>query len=96
MLGFILKRLGLALLVALTVSAIAFLLLRLSGDVAVAIAGEGAQQADIDLIRQTYGLDRPIIVQYLDWLRKTLYGRFRHRRSISRPTSPRWSSTRCR
>lgn len=74
MLGFILKRLGLALLVALAVSAIAFFLLRLSGDVAVAIAGEGAQQADVDLIRKTYGLDRPIVVQYLDWLRKTLSG----------------------
>ncbi len=74
MLGFILKRLGLALLVALAVSAIAFFLLRLSGDVAVAIAGEGAQQADVDLIRKTYGLDRPIVVQYLDWLWKTLSG----------------------
>ncbi|WNJ92490.1 ABC transporter permease [Bosea sp. 685] len=76
MLGFILKRLGLAVLVALTVSALAFILLRLSGDVAVAIAGEGAQQADIDLIRETYGLNRPIIIQYLDWLWRTLQGDF--------------------
>ena len=74
MLGFILKRLGLALLVALAVSAIAFFLLRLTGDVAVAIAGEGAQQADIDLIRKTYGLDRPVVIQYLDWLWETLKG----------------------
>jgi ABC-type dipeptide/oligopeptide/nickel transport system permease component len=76
LLGFILKRLGLAVLVALTVSALAFILLRLSGDVAVAIAGEGAQQADIDLIRETYGLNRPIIIQYLDWLWRTLQGDF--------------------
>jgi peptide/nickel transport system permease protein len=76
LLGFILKRLGLALLVALAVSALAFFLLRLSGDIAVAIAGEGAQQADLDLIRKTYGLDRPIVVQYLDWLLKTLSGDF--------------------
>ncbi len=76
MLGFILKRLGLALLVALAVSAIAFFLLRLSGDIAVAIAGEGAQQADLDVIRETYGLNRPIVVQYLDWLLKTLSGDF--------------------
>ena len=40
--AFILKRLGLALLVALAVSVIAFGLVRLSGDVATAIAGEGA------------------------------------------------------
>lgn len=76
MLGFIVKRLGLALLVALAVSAIAFFLLRLSGDIAVAIAGEGAQQADLDVIRKTYGLDRPLLVQYLDWLLKTLSGDF--------------------
>jgi ABC-type dipeptide/oligopeptide/nickel transport system permease component len=42
--GFVLKRLGLALLVALTVSILSFLLLRLSGDIATAIAGEGARQ----------------------------------------------------
>ena len=50
--AYILKRLGLALLVALAVSVIAFLLLRLSGDVAIAIAGEGARSEDIELIRR--------------------------------------------
>ena len=76
MIGYILKRLGLALLVALAVSAITFFLLRLSGDVALAIAGEGAQKEDLDLIRKTYGLDRPLIVQYVDWLWQTLQGNF--------------------
>ena len=74
--GYILKRLGLALLVALAVSMIAFLLLRLSGDPAIAIAGEGARQVDIDLIRKTYGFDRPLPVQYLDWLGRMLRGDF--------------------
>lgn len=74
MFGYILKRLGLAVLVALAVSMIAFLLLRLSGDPAIAIAGEGARQADIELIRKTYGFDRPLPVQYVDWLGKTLRG----------------------
>jgi ABC-type dipeptide/oligopeptide/nickel transport system permease component len=74
--GYILKRLGLALLVALAVSAITFFLLRLSGDVALAIAGEGAQKEDLDLIRKTYGLDRPLVVQYVDWLWQTLQGNF--------------------
>ena len=76
MIGYILKRLGLALLVAMAVSAITFFLLRLSGDVALAIAGEGAQKEDLDLIRKTYGLDRPLIVQYVDWLWQTLQGNF--------------------
>jgi peptide/nickel transport system permease protein len=50
------------------------MLLYLSGDPALAIAGEGARQADIDLIRKTYGFDRPLIVQYGDWLLKLLRG----------------------
>jgi ABC-type dipeptide/oligopeptide/nickel transport system permease component len=75
-LSYALKRLGLALLVALLVSAAAFLLLRLSGDPALAIAGEGARDEDIALVRQTYGLNRPLIVQYLDWLLKTVSGDF--------------------
>ncbi|ALA18262.1 MULTISPECIES: ABC transporter permease [Chelatococcus] len=76
MIGYILKRLGLALLVALAVSAIAFFLLRMSGDVAIAIAGEGARQEDIELVRRTYGLDRPLVVQYVEWLWNTLRGDF--------------------
>jgi ABC-type dipeptide/oligopeptide/nickel transport system permease component len=70
------QRLLLALAVALAVSAASFLLLRLSGDVALAIAGEGARQADIDIVRTTYGLDRPLIVQYGEWLLRTLGGDF--------------------
>jgi ABC-type dipeptide/oligopeptide/nickel transport system permease component len=73
---FIAKRLGVALLVGLAVSIVSFFLLRLSGDVAAAIAGEGARQEDIDLVRQTYGLDRPLVVQYLEWLWRTLRGDF--------------------
>jgi peptide/nickel transport system permease protein len=74
--AFIAKRLGLALLVGLAVSIVSFFLLRLSGDVAAAIAGEGARQEDIDLVRRTYGLDRPLIAQYLEWLWRTLRGDF--------------------
>ena len=76
MIAYLIKRLGLAVLVALTVSVIAYMLLYLSGDPALAIAGEGARQADIDLIRKTYGFDRPLIVQYGDWLLKLLKGDF--------------------
>ncbi|MBK9081465.1 MAG: ABC transporter permease [Rhizobiales bacterium] len=76
MLAYALKRLGLALLVALAVSAASFVLLRISGDVALAIAGEGARAEDVDLVRRTYGLDRPLIVQYGEWLARTLTGDF--------------------
>lgn len=76
MLGYCLKRLGTAFLVALFVSILSFVLLRMSGDVAIAIAGEGAQSADIELVRKTYGLDRPLLVQYLDWLGQAARGNF--------------------
>jgi peptide/nickel transport system permease protein len=68
------KRLLLALLVALAVSVISFTLLRVSSDVAAAVAGEGATAADIEFVRKAYGFDRPLPVQYLDWLGRTLRG----------------------
>ena len=74
MLGYISKRLGLAVLLAMTVSIIAFMLLYLSGDPALAIAGEGARQADIDMVRKTYGFDQPIIVQFGNWVLKIVSG----------------------
>jgi len=74
MLAYITKRLGLAVLVALTVSILAFMLLYLSGDPALAIAGEGARQVDIDMVRKTYGFDQPIIVQFGNWLFKIIQG----------------------
>ncbi len=74
MFAYVLKRLGLAVLVAAAVSMFAFLLLRLSGDPAIAIAGEGARQADIELVRQTYGFDRPLLVQYVEWVGRILRG----------------------
>ncbi len=76
MLAFALKRLGLAVLVTFTVSVISFSLLHLSGDPAAAIAGENATAADIAAISRQYGFDRPLTVQYADWLWKALHGDF--------------------
>ncbi len=69
-----LKRLGVAVLVAITVSMVTFSLLYLSGDPAMALAGESATQQDIENIRRVYGFDRPIIVQYLSWAWGALHG----------------------
>jgi peptide/nickel transport system permease protein len=68
MLAYAAKRLGVALLVALTVSLITFSMIYMSGDPAIAIAGEGARAEDVQAIRKFYGFDRPIAVQYLDWV----------------------------
>jgi peptide/nickel transport system permease protein len=62
--------------VALTVSVISFLLLNLSSDVAAAIAGPNATAADVEYIRHQYGFDRPLPVQYVEWLARTLAGDF--------------------
>lgn len=76
MLYYALKRFGVAILVALTVSLITFSMIYLSGDPAMALAGESATQEDIDAIRSFYGYDRPMVVQYLDWLYHAIQGDF--------------------
>nr|WP_281393034.1 ABC transporter permease [Roseibium litorale] len=74
--NFILKRLMLAAIVALTVSFISFSLMFLSGDPAAALAGETASGEDIEAIRALYGFDRPMLVQYWEWLGSALSGDF--------------------
>jgi peptide/nickel transport system permease protein len=76
MLYYTLKRLSLAIMVAITVSFVTFMLLRLSGDPAMALAGENATPKEIEVIRHQYGLDRPIIIQYVNWARRALRGDF--------------------
>ena len=74
LLRFVLGRLLMLALVALTVSFIGFGLLRLSGDLAAVLAGETATTADIARVAKQYGLDQPLYVQYLDWAGKALRG----------------------
>ena len=74
MLRFVLGRLLMMALVALTVSFIGFGLLRLSGDLATVLAGETASAADVARVARQYGLDQPLYVQYLDWAGKALRG----------------------
>ena len=76
MLVYTIKRFGLAVLVAVTVSLVSFMLIRLSGDPAIALAGENATSEEIELIRIQYGFDRPIIIQYLSWGGRVLQGDF--------------------
>lgn len=74
--AFILRRLLLALAVGFAVSILSFALVRLTGDVATAIAGEGAREEDIQAVRLAFGLDRAIAIQYLDWLWGLVRGDF--------------------
>lgn len=76
MLVYAAKRIVLAILVALTISMLVFSLLYLSGDPATALAGESATNADILKLREAYGFDRPVWVQYLSWLGNAARGEF--------------------
>jgi peptide/nickel transport system permease protein len=76
MLIYAIRRLGLAVLVAIAVSMVSFMLIRMSGDPAIALAGETASAAEIEYIRKHYGFDRPLIIQYLDWGHLVLKGDF--------------------
>ena len=74
MLRFLVGRLVMLALVALTMSFIGFGLLRLSGDLAAVLAGETASAADIARVAKQYGLDQPLWMQYLDWANRALHG----------------------
>jgi peptide/nickel transport system permease protein len=74
MLQFLVRRLIVAVLVAATVMTLAFILTRLSGDLAISIAGPNATQADVEAVRKAYGLDRPLTVQFFDWVGRAVTG----------------------
>jgi len=76
MLQFLLRRALVALLVSVAVLTFAFALTRLSGDLAISIGGPNATAADIEVIRKAYGLDRPMILQFLDWVGRAAVGDF--------------------
>jgi peptide/nickel transport system permease protein len=75
MVWFILRRAGAALIVLFLASVLIFFGIRaLPGDSAVALAGEDATPQVVAAIRHEYGLDRPLPVQYVDYVAETLHG----------------------
>lgn len=76
MLPFLTRRLIVAALVALAVSAVSFGLMFVAGDPAVVLAGQAGRAQDVEIIRQAYGLDRPMPLQFLSWIGKALTGDF--------------------
>lgn len=88
MLPFLVRRLIVAVLVALAVSAVAFGLMFVSGDPAVVLAGQAGRAQDVELIRQAYGLDRPIVLQFLSWIGNALGGNFGNSLYFNMPVAP--------
>ena len=85
MLAYTLKRFSLAVLVALTVSFVTFMLLRFSGDPAAALAGVNATPRQIEFVRVKYGMDRPVVVQYAAWAKRALQGDFGESNYFNQP-----------
>jgi peptide/nickel transport system permease protein len=62
------KRFLYSVLVLLGISAITFALMHLAGDPAVLLSNHDATLEEIQAFRVANGFDRPIVVQYFDWL----------------------------
>src|SRR4029077_986070 len=73
---YIIRRLGYSLISLLLLSLTIFLFVRVTGDPTTLLVEPGAPQADIDAIRQRFGLDRPIWVQYWTFRAALLQGDF--------------------
>ncbi|OAI50363.1 ABC transporter permease [Betaproteobacteria bacterium SCGC AG-212-J23] len=76
MLAFLLRRVGQAILVMLTVGLIAFSLFRFVGDPVVYMGGQDATEAQRELWRRELGLDRPFFVQYWSFVKNAAHGEF--------------------
>src|SRR5258707_5404587 len=74
MLKFLVGRLMVPVLVPATVMTLAFILPRLSGDLAIPIAGPNATKPDVEAVPKSYGLDQPLITQFFNWVGNALSG----------------------
>jgi peptide/nickel transport system permease protein len=74
-LSFILRRVGLLVLVLVAVSMLTFAIVNvLPGDVANAVLGDMASPAQVELVRQRMGLNEPVVIRYLTWVGGILHG----------------------
>ena len=72
---YFIKRLFLVIPIAISVTVVCFSLVYLApGDPLSAILPSDASQELIDRLKQEYGLDKPIPVQYAIWLGKAVQG----------------------
>ena len=76
MISFIARRLAYSLLSLLLLSLTIFLFVRLTGDPAVLFVEPGASQADLDAVREQFGLDQPLWVQYVSFIASLAHGEF--------------------
>ncbi|MFK3665821.1 ABC transporter permease [Ochrobactrum teleogrylli] len=70
--AFFLTRIVQALIAILGVITLIFFLQRLAGDPVLLLVPQDATKADIDAMRTALGFDRPLVIQYLEYLRGVL------------------------
>ncbi|MBV8916342.1 MAG: ABC transporter permease [Acetobacteraceae bacterium] len=87
MLRYLVARLLRALLTVLLVVTFAFIVLRLSGDPATLILNADAPQDAIAAFRHAWGLDRPLWVQYAEYVRHVAIGDFGQSMRDGRPAA---------
>lgn len=72
---YLLKKTGTLIITLFVVSLLAFLAFQLiPGDAATHILGTEATPERLEALRHELGLDRPMLVQYFDWLKDFLFG----------------------
>ncbi|WP_026615782.1 ABC transporter permease [Ensifer aridi] len=76
MIRFVLVRLLRAVITILAVVSFAFVVLRMSGDPAQVMLGPDVPQDALDAFRRTWGLDQPLWVQYLAYIKSIFTGDF--------------------
>jgi peptide/nickel transport system permease protein len=73
--GFLLRKVGAALIVLVLSSMLVFVGVRaIPGDPALALGGENRDPAVLSAVRHKYGLDRPLPVQYANWVSLAVRG----------------------
>jgi peptide/nickel transport system permease protein len=73
--GFILRRIALGIVTLFLVSIVVFAATQaLPGDAARAFLGKNATPQSLATLRQQLGLDRPVVTQYVDWLKGFVQG----------------------
>ncbi|MRG57472.1 ABC transporter permease subunit [Phyllobacterium sp. SYP-B3895] len=67
-------RLFQAILVMIAVTAVAFIMFRFVGDPVAMMVREGASQAEKDALRAALGLDKPMLIQFVEFFGRVLHG----------------------
>lgn len=85
MIGYLVQRLAHLVWVLLAVSVLVFLLIHLSGDPVRLLTPLDARPEDVERVRRLYGLDQPLPVQYVRFLRDAARGELGESFRFGRP-----------